>query len=104
MKTATTARAAPTATPTSVIWMIERFRTGKAGNHGPERNPNATVSGPEAPPVAVHPEGGTHPMGISASIFLVVVGAILAFAVTTEVSGVDIATVGWILMIAGIVG
>ena len=43
-------------------------------------------------------------MGISASIFLVVVGAILAFAVTTEVSGVDIATVGWILMIAGIVG
>jgi hypothetical protein len=43
-------------------------------------------------------------MGISASIFLVVVGAILAFAVTTEVNGVDIATVGWILMIAGIVG
>jgi hypothetical protein len=43
-------------------------------------------------------------MGISASIFLIVVGAILAFAVTTEVSGVDIATVGWILMIAGIVG
>lgn len=43
-------------------------------------------------------------MGISASIFLVVVGAILAFAVTTEVSGIDIATVGWILMIAGIVG
>jgi hypothetical protein len=27
MNTATTARAAPTATPTSVIWMIERFRT-----------------------------------------------------------------------------
>ena len=27
MKTATTARAAPTATPTSIIWMIERFRT-----------------------------------------------------------------------------
>ena len=43
-------------------------------------------------------------MGISASIFLIVVGAIFAFAVTTEVSGVDIATVGWILMIAGIVG
>ena len=48
MKTATIASAAPTATPTSVIWMIERFRTGRAGNHGPEANPNATVFGPEA--------------------------------------------------------
>jgi len=43
-------------------------------------------------------------MGIGASIFLVAVGAILAFAVTTEVSGVDISTVGWILMIVGIAG
>ena len=43
-------------------------------------------------------------MGIGASIFLVAVGAILAFAVTAEVSGIDIATVGWILMIAGVVG
>ena len=43
-------------------------------------------------------------MGIGASIFLMVVGAILAFAVTAEVSGVDIATVGWILLIAGAVG
>ena len=43
-------------------------------------------------------------MGIGASIFLMVVGAILAFAVTAEVSGIDIATVGWILLIAGIVG
>ncbi len=40
-------------------------------------------------------------MGIGASIFLVAIGAILAFAVTTEVSGVDISTVGWILMIVG---
>jgi hypothetical protein len=43
-------------------------------------------------------------MGIGASIFLVAVGAILAFAVTTEVSGVDISTVGWILMIVGLAG
>jgi hypothetical protein len=43
-------------------------------------------------------------MGIGASLFLIVVGAILAFAVTAEVSGIDIATVGWILMIAGAVG
>ena len=43
-------------------------------------------------------------MGIGASMFLIVVGAILAFAVTADVSGIEIATVGWILMIAGAVG
>jgi len=32
------------------------------------------------------------------------VGAILAFAVTAEVQGIDVATVGWILMILGAVG
>ncbi len=43
-------------------------------------------------------------MGISASIFLIAVGAILAFAVTATVQGIEIATVGWILMIVGGVG
>ena len=43
-------------------------------------------------------------MGIGVSIFLIAVGAILAFAVTAEVSGVDIGTVGWILMIVGGLG
>jgi hypothetical protein len=43
-------------------------------------------------------------MGIGASIFLIAVGAILAFAVHADVSGLDIAVVGWILMIVGIVG
>ena len=43
-------------------------------------------------------------MGIGASIFLVAVGAILAFAVNTSISGLDIAVVGWILMVAGVVG
>jgi Domain of unknown function (DUF6458) len=43
-------------------------------------------------------------MGIGASIFLMVAGAILAFAVTADLSGIDIATVGWILMIAGAFG
>jgi hypothetical protein len=43
-------------------------------------------------------------MGIGASIFLVAVGAILAFAVNASVSGLDIAVVGWILMAAGVVG
>jgi hypothetical protein len=43
-------------------------------------------------------------MGLGASIFLIAVGAILAFAVTAEVTGIDIATVGWILMIVGAIG
>jgi len=32
------------------------------------------------------------------------VGAVLAFAVNTTVNGVDIQTIGWILLIVGIVG
>jgi len=43
-------------------------------------------------------------MGIGTSIFLIAVGAILKFAVTDTVSGIDLATVGVILMIVGIVG
>ena len=43
-------------------------------------------------------------MGIGTSIFLIAVGAILAFAVTTSVSGIEIATVGVILMVVGIIG
>jgi len=43
-------------------------------------------------------------VGIGASIFLFVVGAILAFAVDARVSGLDINVVGWILMLAGIMG
>ncbi|MDQ3739558.1 MAG: DUF6458 family protein [Actinomycetota bacterium] len=43
-------------------------------------------------------------MGIGTSIFLLAVGAILAFAVTDAISGVDLTTVGYILMAAGAVG
>ncbi|HZM81506.1 MAG TPA: DUF6458 family protein [Candidatus Limnocylindrales bacterium] len=43
-------------------------------------------------------------MGIGASIFLLVVGAILTFALDLKVAGVDIDVVGWILMIGGVVG
>jgi sulfite exporter TauE/SafE len=43
-------------------------------------------------------------MGIGTSIFLIAVGAILKFAVTTSVSGVELATVGVILMVVGIIG
>ena len=43
-------------------------------------------------------------MGLGVGIFLAAVGAVLAFAVNTDVSGVNIHTVGWILLIVGIVG
>jgi hypothetical protein len=43
-------------------------------------------------------------MGLGVSILLIAAGAILAFAVNTTVSGVDIQTVGWILLIVGILG
>jgi hypothetical protein len=42
--------------------------------------------------------------GIGASLFLIAVGAILAFAVNAEISGIDIEIVGWILMGAGGLG
>lgn len=43
-------------------------------------------------------------MGIGISVFLIAVGAILTFAVEWAVQGVDINTVGVILMIAGAIG
>jgi Flp pilus assembly protein protease CpaA len=43
-------------------------------------------------------------MTIGGSLFLIAVGAILAFAVTAEVAGVDLQTVGWILIVVGVVG
>jgi predicted membrane channel-forming protein YqfA (hemolysin III family) len=43
-------------------------------------------------------------MSIGASIFLLVVGAILTFAVNVSTSGFNINTVGIIHMIAGVIG
>jgi hypothetical protein len=43
-------------------------------------------------------------MGISVSILLIAVGAILTWAVTAEAEGIDINTVGVILLIVGILG
>jgi hypothetical protein len=43
-------------------------------------------------------------MSIGAGIFLLVVGAILAFAVDVQVAGIDLKLVGYILMAAGAVG
>jgi len=43
-------------------------------------------------------------MTVGGSIFLIAVGAILRYAVTDSIKGIDLATIGLILMIAGIVG
>lgn len=43
-------------------------------------------------------------MATGTSIFLIALGAILAFAVDVDVEGLDIAAVGVILMIAGVIG
>lgn len=43
-------------------------------------------------------------MYIGTSIFLIALGAILRYAVTFTISGIDVQTVGLILMIVGIIG
>lgn len=43
-------------------------------------------------------------MGIGTSIFLLAIGAILSFAVTDSISGVDLTVIGYILMGAGALG
>ena len=43
-------------------------------------------------------------MTIGASIFLFVIGAILKYAVADSIDGVDLGTIGIILMVAGAVG
>lgn len=43
-------------------------------------------------------------MGIGVSVFIMAVGAVLAFAVEKSVEGVDINAVGVILMVIGAIG
>jgi tellurite resistance protein TehA-like permease len=43
-------------------------------------------------------------MGIGTSLFLIAVGAILRYAVSDSVSGIDVPTVGLILLIVGVIG
>ena len=43
-------------------------------------------------------------MGIGTSIFMIAVGAILYRAVNVDISGLELSTIGLILMILGIVG
>jgi hypothetical protein len=54
------------------------------------------------PAYLISDEGDT--MRIGASLFLIAVGAILKFAVTKGVNGVNVGTIGVILMIVGAVG
>ena len=43
-------------------------------------------------------------MGIGTSLFLIAVGAILYFAVNADISGLEISTIGIILMVIGVIG
>jgi hypothetical protein len=43
-------------------------------------------------------------MRIGASLVLIAIGAILKFAVTKHISGINVSTVGIVLMVVGIVG
>ena len=43
-------------------------------------------------------------MGIGTSLFLIAVGAILYFAVNADISGLEISTIGIILMVVGVLG
>lgn len=43
-------------------------------------------------------------MTIGGSIGLIILGAILAFAVTVEVAGLDLNIIGIVLMVGGVVG
>jgi protein-S-isoprenylcysteine O-methyltransferase Ste14 len=43
-------------------------------------------------------------MGIGGSIFLLAIGAIIAFGVHVQVGWLDLRVVGWVLMLAGSVG
>ena len=43
-------------------------------------------------------------MSIGFSLFAIAFGAILKFAVTAEVAGISISTIGVILMVVGVIG
>jgi hypothetical protein len=43
-------------------------------------------------------------MGFGVSLFIAALGAVLAFAVSDRINGVDLVAVGWILMAVGLLG
>jgi hypothetical protein len=58
----------------------------------------------ERPGSSAAPPGMLARMTIGTSLLLIAVGAILKYAVTAHVSGIDLQTVGVILMLIGILG
>ena len=66
----------------------------------------AAASGPDVPARFSSAIGLGKPNGmpLGTSIFLIAVGAILRYAVTASVDGINLQTVGLILIIVGIVG
>ena len=54
--------------------------------------------------MAVRRVGYTEDMALGTSLFLIAVGAILRYAVSDSLQGIDIPTIGLILMIVGVVG
>ena len=43
-------------------------------------------------------------MGIGVSLLLIAVGAILIWAVNVTISGLELQTIGWILLVVGAIG
>jgi hypothetical protein len=43
-------------------------------------------------------------MGIGVSLLLIALGAILVWAVNVSVSGLELVTIGWILLVVGAIG
>ena len=54
--------------------------------------------------MAAEPAGYHGGMALGTSLFLIAVGAILRYAISDSLEGVDIPTIGLILMIVGVVG
>src|SRR3954454_108858 len=114
--------AAAATTANRISWRIGPLRTvGPSllhGRFGPSRE--AANETPATKPLRPQPDGGfarcsydprgndSHGlkqeagMGLGVGIFLIAVGAVLTFAVNATASGVDLDTVGWILMGVGL--
>jgi Na+/melibiose symporter-like transporter len=54
--------------------------------------------------LAANRAGYHRTMALGTSLFLIAVGAILRYAVSDSVNGIDLPTIGLILMIVGIIG
>src|SRR3712207_4259387 len=83
--------------------MVPRPSAGKGTNRPKAFRALALSNGPRGTRVASEPKGDLD-MGIGVSIFLMAVGAILAFAVEVSTEGINLDTVGVILIILGLVG